>query len=272
MILLFGLVAPATADSVYVAGRDNGIVFRIDTVTNTHDLLLGAVGRDFIANGPFEIAITPDGTRAYVVVANVAGLSRIWVENLIDTTEVLIDLHPFGAFLCNLAITPNGAFVYVTDFTNNEVHVIATASNTEVAVIPVGTQPCGIAISPDGTRAWVTHKAPGTVWVINTATNKVVVGGGFPFPNAPILSGFGAIAVAITPNGDFAYVSNGDSTTVTKINTATNLGLGVIGVGTQPRGLAITPDGTEALVVNRFINPITDMGSVSVIRRCPGRC
>ena len=44
MITLFGLVAPAAADSVYVAGRDNGIVFRIDTVTNTHDLLLGAVG------------------------------------------------------------------------------------------------------------------------------------------------------------------------------------------------------------------------------------
>ncbi len=53
-----------------------------------------------------------------------------------------------GAGPRSVAITPDGAFAYVTNFNSNDVSVIATASNTVVATVPVGTLPTGVAITP----------------------------------------------------------------------------------------------------------------------------
>jgi len=39
---------------------------------------------------------------------------------------------------------------YVTNFSDSTVSVIATASNTVVATIPVGANPYGVAVTPDG--------------------------------------------------------------------------------------------------------------------------
>jgi YVTN family beta-propeller protein len=59
--------------------------------------------------------------------------------------------------------------------------------------------------------------------------------------------------------GPFAYVANSLDDTVSVINTATNTVVGLIPVGSNPVGIAITPDGTRAYVTN-FLS-----GSVSVI-------
>ena len=51
------------------------------------------------------------------------------------------------------AVTPNGARVYVTNFSQNTVTVIDTLTNTVDDTITVGQSPWGIAITPDGNRA-----------------------------------------------------------------------------------------------------------------------
>ena len=47
-----------------------------------------------------------------------------------------------------MAITPNGAFAYVTNQNDNTVSVINTASNTVVGAVPVGTKPYGVTVAP----------------------------------------------------------------------------------------------------------------------------
>ncbi len=47
-----------------------------------------------------------------------------------------------------VAITPDGAFAYVTNSGIGTVSVIETASNTVVATVPVGFAPRGVAITP----------------------------------------------------------------------------------------------------------------------------
>ena len=48
-----------------------------------------------------------------------------------------------------VAITPDGAFAYVTNFNSHNVSVINTSTNTEVLPrIPVGTSPFAVAITP----------------------------------------------------------------------------------------------------------------------------
>ena len=56
--------------------------------------------------------------------------------------------------------------------------------------------------------------------------------------------------IAITPNGNYAYVTNEGGTTVSVINTATNSVTATVTVGNGPVGVAVTPDGKYAYVTN----------------------
>jgi YVTN family beta-propeller protein len=47
-----------------------------------------------------------------------------------------------------VAITPDGAHVYVTNFADGTVSVLDTATNMVVATVPVGMGPVGVAITP----------------------------------------------------------------------------------------------------------------------------
>ena len=56
---------------------------------------------------------------------------------------------PVGSGPSGVAITPNGATVYVTNYYSDTVTPIATATNTAGRPIPVGSGPIGIAITPN---------------------------------------------------------------------------------------------------------------------------
>ena len=92
------------------------------------------------------MAITPDGTRAYVTSQSSGNVSVIdTTTNMELAPPILIGLGPsFG-----LAITPDGKHVYVTNINDNNVSVIDTTTNT-VATPPIsmGLSPSGVAITP----------------------------------------------------------------------------------------------------------------------------
>ena len=79
----------------------------------------------------------------------------------------------------------------MNEFSNN-VSVIATASNTVVATVPVGSGPLDVAVTPDGKHAYVTNAGSTNVSVIATATNTV----GTPIP---VGSGPHNVAIACVP-------------------------------------------------------------------------
>ena len=68
----------------------------------------------------------------------------------------------------------NGAFAYVANLFGDNVSVIATATNTVVATVPVGAGPFGVAVNPNGAFAYVVNSFANNVSVIATATNTVV--------------------------------------------------------------------------------------------------
>ena len=73
----------------------------------------------------------------------------------------------------DVAVTPDGRHVYVTDDGSNTVLVIATATNRVTATIPVGNTPHGVAVTPDGRHVYVANNLSNTVSVIKTANNTV---------------------------------------------------------------------------------------------------
>ncbi|MFD1272958.1 YncE family protein [Streptomyces kaempferi] len=93
---------------------------------------------------------------------------------MIDTaTNTVTDTITVGATPFNVAVTPDGAHAYVTNFGSTTVSVIDTATNTVTDTITVGTSPVGVAITPDGNHAYVANFGSNTVSVIDTATNTV---------------------------------------------------------------------------------------------------
>ncbi|OLE77460.1 hypothetical protein AUG19_00430 [archaeon 13_1_20CM_2_54_9] len=89
--------------------------------------------------------------------------------------------------------------------------------------------------------------------MISTAANTVVA-------TVPVVSGSynsAPYAIAITPNGAFAYTANAAASTVSVIDTATNTVITTVGVGSTPYGVTITPDGKFAYVGNEYSSTVS---------------
>ena len=125
----------------------------------------------------------------------------------------------------------------------------AVPANTVVGTINVGVTPAGLAITPDNQYAYVANNnnyvisGEDSVSVINLTTNlveEIINDASFNQP----------YTITINPAGTKAYVSNSNSTTVTVIDTATNLVSAVITGFDGPSGMVISPDGTRGYVNN----------------------
>ena len=107
---------------------------------------------------------------------------------------------PVGGTPFDMAITPDGKYVYVANFEN--VLVINTATNKVVATVVTEKSPIGIAITPDGKYAYVAHSTsePPIASVISTATNTVV--------DTIALEHSAEKGIAITHDGKYVYMTN----------------------------------------------------------------
>ncbi|WP_445167342.1 beta-propeller fold lactonase family protein [Mycolicibacterium sp. Dal123E01] len=119
--------------------------------------------------------------------------------------------------------------------------------------IGVGGDPEAVAVSPDGRYVYVTNE-DGYLSIIDTHSNNSI---------RTVNTGNDSISVAV--HGNFAYVTNRGSNSVSVINMS-NLGdpnfqpqAINVGVGSAPFGLAVTPNGKFVYVAN------SGDGTVSVI-------
>jgi YVTN family beta-propeller protein len=150
------------------AGEEQAPVTIIDTSTNT---VKGTVGP---TSGPCGIAITPDGTRAYVSDSGGSGVRIIDTStNMLLTPNIGVGLGP-----CEIAVTPDGTHVYVATGSNNTVAVIDTITNTVTNTISA-SDPNPIAVRADGKFVYVGGNSGKNVQVIDTSTNTV---DGLPIP------------------------------------------------------------------------------------------
>jgi YVTN family beta-propeller protein len=114
-----------------------------------------------------DIAITPDGRFAYVSIFDFSGgTGGVWVVDL-KTLRTVTVINTGDPEVFGIGITPNGRFVFATNFIKNSVAVIDTTTNTLAATVPVGRQPNEVAVTLNGTLAFVTNQNDTTVSVIS---------------------------------------------------------------------------------------------------------
>jgi YVTN family beta-propeller protein len=223
----------------------NASVSVISTATNT--MVATVMG----INDPVNLAVSPDGAYVYVLDNNpseaaIGGggdfLTINTATNSISSVLSFIDGMPL-----DLAVTPDGKYAYVTQ-TTGFVSVIDISTNARIARIPFGTGVYYVTLSPDAAFLYVTGGTE--VFVVNTQSNAVVA----------TISGFGGTdGMAMSPNGQYVYVTEAWNNSVSVINTNTNRVEYIISAGVNyPKGIVLSPDGKTLYVANNVYAPKKD--------------
>jgi YVTN family beta-propeller protein len=112
--------------------------------------------------------------------------------------------------------------MYVTNWDDDTVSVINTATNGVIETISVGDAPHGMAFDSANNRMYVVNAYDNTISVINTATNAV---------DATIAAGTNPVDVALDSANDRLYVTNYNQGIITVIDTDDNTIITTISVG-----------------------------------------
>ncbi|WP_051797319.1 beta-propeller fold lactonase family protein [Streptomyces sp. NRRL S-337] len=285
---ILSIAAAPDGRHVYVADEDADTVFLFALADPVNPGTPVPVGSQ-----PNAVAVTPDGD---VYVANRASDDVTVIDG---STLTVVATLPVGVSPAALTVSADGRRVYVANQNDTApaldgqrghggcgtVSVIDTATRSVSGdPIPAGRQPIGLAPAAQGDRLYVAAFLSAAMLVIDTATRTVI-------DRTPV--GLYPTAVALTPDGRRAFVTNSGDGDVSDVDTHTtripvgkrptgmaaadgllyvaNSGAGTvsvidietnaptdnaISVGGQPRTLAIAPDGSRLYV--------TDSGTGSV--------
>lgn len=248
-------------------GCSHGPLYNSTTVSVISTATKTVVATISVGSNPFGVAITPAGDYAYITDYSSSAVSVIAVATNTVVATVSVGGNPWG-----VAISDDGALAYVGNAANY-VSVIATKTNTVVAVISAGYHPLTLAFAPTPltqvavpnvggqTQAAATTAIQNAGLVVGTvarASSSTVPAGSVlgenPVAGTQVFPGSSVnLVISTGPAGraPFAYVANYDSNTVSVIETATNIAVASIPVGSRPVGVAISPDGAFVYVANQ---------------------
>jgi YVTN family beta-propeller protein len=144
---------------------------------------------------PTGLAISPDGTRAYICAGRINALSVVDLASGTVTQQIPVGIAPW-----DVVLSPDGTMAYVSDWggrypgTNDltadsagtrvvvdnrgiaasgMVSFVDLIQNVEIAQVPTGLHPSDLELSPDGATLYVANANSDTVTVINTSNATV---------------------------------------------------------------------------------------------------
>ncbi len=304
IMVIVGLLAlplgSASADILYVSDFSNESISVIDT--DQGDAVVATISMGFDNTNPnlppqplipWCIAVTPDGTRAYITtdpfILNDGG--NVYI---IDTEfhTVSGDRDPFrippqlppgegggGGHPC-VVISPDGTRAYLSSgssATSEIVRIaipIPTEQNPPVAELFISTGGFltgRFRLSPDGSKLYAFNST-------GLFSELLKIDGVDGMPQSPetidVFSGqfdrlTSSLAFTTINNIDFLYVTNGltaNTENIQVLNTVTNE-IQVIPLPGRAAGIAMTPDGKFAYVALLFANQVVVIDTVEVAKR-----
>ena len=257
----WGVAVHPAGTRVYVPASGSNTVAVINTATNT------VIANVTVGNNPFHAAVSPDGTEVYVPNYSSGTVS------VINTATNTVSATISGMSNPNaVAYSPSGRFVYVTSYGSGALYVINTATRTFTTVAGMSTQSEGIAVHPSGRYVYTVSNNSNVAAILDTTTNTIAttanIGnaqwGVAVHPNgryfyvtrggdelrvfrtsdnvqvALVDVGTGTrspTGISLSPSGNFAYVSNRGTASVTVVNTVTNAVATTIATTSAPYAL-----------------------------------
>jgi YVTN family beta-propeller protein len=259
---------------------------RIGLLMLTICSLLGCGSDDDAAPSPAQSS-TPTSALAYVGLFgdNALGIVDVGAGKVLATIPVTA---PDG-----MAITPDGAKVYVSSNDSGSVAVIDTAARRLSTTIAVGAQPSGMVATSDGKYVIVAVQGDGEAVIIDTATDSVLAHAAVGKPHSAAMNPDGSLAFvaaqaqdapgvqcvdvpsgkpealfpldapprALTDVLGKLYVTEVGSADVTVLDATTGQKLTAVTTGGSPHDVRPTRDGSAVLTVSQtageldFIDP-----------------
>jgi YVTN family beta-propeller protein len=264
--LATGLAAPANAaDSsagfLLVANKGNGTLSIVDAGTG---LQVGAVAENGTTG--HEVAVTPDGKRAFVPIYGSGGVGTKGTDGQLIRVIDLGKREIVGTIDFGKGIRPHrpvlgpDGLLYVTTELENSVTVIDPDSLAILGSIPTGyAESHMLAITRDGSRGYTANVKSGTVSVLDLKARKLVT-------TIPVDTVTQRISLSV--DDKWAFTADETKARLVVIDTATNqvstsIPLPGIGFGTAP-----TPDGHWLLVALPALRmvAVVDLGTMRVAR------
>jgi len=239
---------------VYVADRLDLSISVIDTKTNT------VIDQLLVDLEAFALAVNPVNGEIYAAVTDAlvgnSGGVQIFQADLSNakTPETITTANQ----PISLAVTPDGAKLYVGAFASQSVLVMDLATRNIEREIPLGAFPAGMLASIDGSRIYVSDFIGSVVNVIDTSDDSL---------GDSIAVGRGADDLAQNVDGTRLYVGNVVDNTVSVVDTQTLTEIESIDVGEQPRGVDVSADGTVVVTnsADDTVSIVSDITKTSVV-------
>jgi YVTN family beta-propeller protein len=225
----YGVAAHPAGALAYVTNSYDDTVSVIDLSSYT------VVATVPVGSLPYGVAV--DGVTGNAYVSALAGHTVTVVGPTHAVLATIATDNPHG-----LAVSPDGARVYVGNYYQGTISVIDAATRQVIGQVPVGGIPVGIAVHPSGSPVYVASFADRRLVAVDAATLAVV---------GQVDVGAGAAGVTVTPDGAFAYVANMDDYSVSVVRTSDLAVVATVTVGAAPVGIAADPDGQSVFVANR---------------------
>ena len=200
-----------TARRVWVVNPDN------DTVTRLHADLLTVDFEVGVCDDPRSLALSQARGEVWVACRDDDTVRVLNAASgaLLDTIEAGYGRAPHG-----VAVSPDGATVYVTLEGSGELVRYDAATRSPTGMTALGPTPRAIALSPDGANAYVTRFLStvneGEIWDVDTATLGVVRTLDLPKLGGELnrdgtASGKGVpsqlVGITLAPGGDRAWIA-----------------------------------------------------------------
>jgi YVTN family beta-propeller protein len=239
-----------------------------------------AITTEFIFTGivpegdtPMELAFTPDGSK--IIVAHRDSQNLIVFDA--DTRDV-VQTIPVTGSPNSMAISSDGLYAVTANIFEDTASIVDLVAGSEVAVVPVGDQPGVVRITPDGTTGVVgnTYDSSLSIIDIGTATEiRRIADAPFTLtirwsPETGTVSyTFSSFEIAADNKTIIHPDRFGSRIQFFDIVAGTTSSLASAG---SPGSIAITPDGTKAVVGHessvRLVSVI-DVASRSITKTIP---
>lgn len=231
-VLVHGLGFSPDGKTLAVVSIGSNSVTWIDTATNA------VKATTYVGRSPHEAFFTPDGKEVWVTVRGEDYLAVLDSTTYQETGRIKTPGGPGMTIF-----SPDGKYGYVCSSFNPQLVVFDVASHQEVGRVQQPSPFCpNISATPDGKQVWFTLKDVGKVVAFDArppfAILKVIDTG--PITNH--------VNFAVTPKGQFAYVTVGGLNAVKIFRTTDFTPVTTIPVGALPHGIWPSGDGSRIYV------------------------
>jgi YVTN family beta-propeller protein len=233
-----------SAEEVAAAGGMEMLVPR-----GTRDVPRASINTDPEGDAPAAAVFTPDGSQ--LIVAHRATKNLTIYDAA--TRDFVASIALSGAPV-DVAITSDGLYAVTANITEDNASIVDLMAGVEAGVVPVGDGPYVSRITPNNATAVIGCFASGEIYVIDIATagvERVIPDIAFYITMSV---NFEQVAIAVSASNPFAIASDTvaifpdyASDRLRFVDIATGA-INDVACSARPQNVAITPDGTRAVV------------------------